>query len=402
MNFNYVIMFVYIIAVMFIKLQYEKYLELNSESDNYHRKNLQDIIGEIVIIGLASGFAGSGIIISLGITIEAGAVKYLFMAICLLALVNLRYACISYSAGLVALVSLIFGYPVLNVPSLLGMAAVMQLMESLLIFLLGNKDNIPVFIKHNGELTGAFMIRKFWPVPVIFLTSVLSNVVGTNPGVRIQWSSLFTPETLKTGAFALGLDCIIAIICYTDMAISTHPAKKARKTGLQFFVYSLLLLAISIMSINIVWLRYLGAVFCIGAHEGIILYNNYIERKGKPLYTPVWRGLKVLDVLPGSHAEKMGLQGGDVILRINGNDIQTNEGVREALSKYPVFTWIDVISWDGTAKSYEYRCYPDGYNNLGIIFVPREKEVTYNTDYFEHLSILKNIVNRFRDTNGSV
>jgi hypothetical protein len=63
---------------------------------------------------------------------------------------------------------------------------------------------------------------------------------------------------------------------------------------------------------------------------------------------------------------------------------------------------VDVVGWDGTQKSYEYKCYPEGYNFLGIISVPREKEVTYNTDYFEHLSILKNIVNRFRDISGSV
>lgn len=399
---NSLYMFIYIAAVLFIKLQYEKYLELNGEAGSYHRKSLQDIIIEITVIGLAAGLGGSLVIIALGITIEAEAVKYIFLSICILALINLRYACISYSAGLVAIISLITGYPRLDVPSLLGMAAVMQIVESLLIFFLGSRDSIPVFIKHKDELTGAFMIRKFWPVPIAFLTVFINKTVETVPYITFNWRSLFTPENLKTGAAALGLDCIVAILCYTDLAISTHPKKKTRRAGIHFFVYGVVLLLLSMASIDIVWLRYAAAVFCIGAHEGIILYGDYRERKGRPLFNPVRRGLKVLEVLPGSHAEKMGIQGGDTILGINGKDIQTIEGVQEALRQYPSYTWIDVAGWDGVSKTYEYKCYPDGYNSLGIISVPREKDVTYNTDYFEHLSILKNIVNKFRDINGSV
>ena len=106
-----------------------------------------------------------------------------------------------------------------------------------------------------------------------------------------------------------------------------------------------------------------------------------------------------MDVLPESHAKRMGIQRGDTILSVNSNDIQTEEGLNEALKEYPVYTWIHVIGWDGKEKTYEYRCYPGGYNDLGIMPVPREGEITYNTDKFEHMSIIKNIVTRFKGMN---
>ena len=54
------------------------------------------------------------------------------------------------------------------------------------------------------------------------------------------------------------------------------------------------------------------------------------------------------------------------------------------------------MSWDGKEKTVEYKCFPGGYNTLGIITVPREKEVTYNIGYIERMGILQNIVNKFR------
>jgi hypothetical protein len=213
---------------------------------------------------------------------------------------------------------------------------------------------------------------------------------------------MFKPETIQTGALALGLDCAVAVLCYSDLAITKHPEKKSRETAFQLFCYSAVLFIIAIFSIHLPWLKYVGTVFCIAVHEGINIYGRHIEKNGEPLFSPVRRGLKVMDIIPDSHAQRMGIQRGDTILSINGKDIQTEEGVTEALREYPTYTWIQIKGWDGKEKTCEYKYYQGGYNTLGVVSVPREKEVTYNTNYFEHLSILKNIVTRFRGMNKSV
>ncbi len=207
---------------------------------------------------------------------------------------------------------------------------------------------------------------------------------------------IFKPSAIEGGAWALGLDCLVAVLCYSDLAITKHPEKKCRQSAFMLFCYSAILLVLAICSIRIPWIGYAGVAFCVVAHEGINLYSTFSEKRGIPLYNAVRRGLRVLDMLPDSHARLMGLERGDVILSINNNDIQTEEGVIEALRDYPTFTWIRVSGWDGVERTVEYRCFPGGYNTLGIVSVPREKEVTYNTSYFENMSILKNIVNRFR------
>ena len=397
---NYLFVFLYIIIIVFIRMQYEKYNDLQSGLENWQGKSLREITESIVFVGLVTGFIGSFVIIGTGITIQGEAVKYLFFIMGILLLINIRFVCFAYPAGLLALFSLIFKFPEVDVSSILGLAAVMDLIESILIFLNKGKDSIPVFIKHKGEIAGAYLIRKFWPVPVVFLTALAQN---TPDGVQTIFTSgpwmLFKPQTMQTGVMALGLDCLIAVLCYSDLAITRHPEKKSKSTAYAIFGYSVALFIIALISRQVPWMKFVGAIFCLAVREAITLYGRYIEKTGKPLFAPTRRGLKIMEILPGSHAKLMGMHRGDTILSVNGNDIQTEEGLNEALKDYPVYTWIQAVGWDGKEKTYEYKCYPGGYNNLGIIPVPREAEVTYNTDRFEHMSIIKNIVTRFKGIN---
>lgn len=392
---NYFFILLYILVILFIRTQHQKYRELQSDIYGKPAQSLREITEQIILTGLIAGFVSSFFALRLGITIETDTIRYLFFTMCLMLLFDLRFVCISYAAGLLASVSLIFGVPKVNVPSLLCLAAVLQLVEGILVYLTRKGDCVPVFIRHNDEIAGAFLIRRFWIIPVVFFT-YLNQPGSITLDFAEGWTSVFKQPSLLEGAAALGLDCLAAVLFHTDIAITKHPEKKSAESAALLAGYSMILFALSFYSASVKWIEYAGVIFCILGHEGIYLWSKFSEKAGKPLYSAVRRGLRVMDVLPGSHAELMGLQRGDIILSINNSDIQTDEGVSEALRGFPTFTWIRVIGWNGEEKTLEYSCFPGGYNTLGIISVPREKDVTYKTSYFERISILQNIVNRFR------
>ena len=392
---NYFFIFLYILVIFYIRTQYQKYSDLQSDIYGKPAKSLKEITEQIILTGLIAGFAAGLIAVTGGIILEEDAVRYLFYIMCFLMLFDMRYVCISYAAGILAAISLIFGYPDVSIPSLLGLVAILQVVESILIYLSRKSACVPVFLRQKNEITGAFLIRKFWMIPIVFFTYIIQSG-GISFELSAGWPFLFGAPVLKGGAYALGLDCLVAVLCYSDIAITMHPEKKSAQSAAMYFIYSIMLLVFAVLSVYIQWVQYVGILFCVLAREGIHFYSVFSENRGKSLYSAVRRGLRIMDVLPGNHAQRMGLKRGDIILSINNNDIQTEEGVTEALREYPTFTWIHVIGWDGNERTVEYRCFPGGYNSLGIISVPREKEVTYNTGYFERMSILKNIVNRFR------
>lgn len=392
---NYFFVFLYILVIVYIRAAHQRYSELQSTIYGKPERSLREITEQIILIGLIAGFISSFFTVAAGVTIETETVRYLFLIMCLLLLFDLRLVCISYAAGILASASLILGSPKVNISSLLCLVAVLQLVESILVYLNRKGACVPIFIKHNGEIAGAFLIRRFWMIPVVFFTHLMQPGVNSLNLIQ-EWPMNFYSPALESGVWALGLDCLVAVLCHTDIAITRHPEKKSAQSAGMLFVYSIALLLMAFISLDVAWIGYIGVIFCVLGHEGIYFYSKLSERAGRPLFSAVKRGLRVMEVLADSHAAKMGLERGDIILSINNNDIQTDEGVGEALREFPTYTWIHVLSWDGKEKTVEYKCFPGGYNKLGIISVPREKEVTYKTEYFERMSILQNIVNRFR------
>ncbi|HEX2947769.1 MAG TPA: PDZ domain-containing protein [Clostridia bacterium] len=392
---NYFFIFLYILVILFIRAQYRKYSELQSAIYGKPAKSLKEITEQIILTGLIAGFVSSFFTVVAGITIEADTVRYLFYVMCVMLLFDLRFVCISYAAGILGAFSLITGILKVNIPSLLCLVGILQLVEGVLIWLNRKGECVPVFIRVNDEIAGAFLIRRFWMIPVVFFTYLMQ------PGLisldfASGWHLIFKGPPLTELAYVLGLDCLVAVLCQNDIAVTRHPEKKSIQSAFLMICYSAGLLALSWLSLKTVWVGYVGVAYCILAHEAISLYSNLSEKRGVPLYSAVRRGLRIMEVLPGGHAELMGLKRGDIILGINGHDIQTEEGVNEALREFPTYTWINVSGWDGKERTVEYNCYPGGYNSLGIVCVPREREVTYNTAYIERVSILQNIVNRFR------
>lgn len=393
---DYKLLPVYVVVIFLIKTKYEKYMELQSSVYGDYGKTARQIIEETIFYGLVIGFSGSLILVSIGITINTEVFKYMFVIIMLMALINTRFVCFSYAAGIVAVIGLIFNIPEVDASTLLMLVAVTHFIESALIFFNAGRDSVPVFIKHKQGIAGAFLTQKFWPVPVVFLTFLARGSESLISVNMTDWWPLIKPHTFYTGALALGLDCVIAVLSYSDIAITKQPEKRSRENAYQIFVYSVVLLLIALASTRIFAFKVVGALFSIAAHEGIVFYGHYREKHGNPMFKSAERGLKVLDVLPGSHAQRIGIKRGDTILNINGYDIQTEGGVDEVLKSFPTFAWIHVIDADGNERTYEYKCFPDGFNRLGIISVPREREITYNIDYFDQLSVLKNLVARFR------
>ncbi|RKD30092.1 PDZ domain-containing protein [Thermohalobacter berrensis] len=361
-------------VVLLLYFQYKRVAKMEKRILGTNKEPIHKRVLSSMLMGILGGIIGSFVILLLGITIEANDFKYVFLLAILLMLFHPRFICFSYAGGIISLSSLLFGYPKVNVSSIIAIVAVLHLVESFLILLDGDNTLIPIFMKKNNRVVGGFNMMRFWPIPFIVLLIIGQMTVLENGVNMPEWWPLFKPDGVLANQTDLTfyMIAVIAVLGYGDMSITDYPKNKIKNSSKNLFLFSIILLILAVLSSHIYVFKYIAALFSPIAHEALIQYGRKREREGTPVFLPSHRGVKVLDVIPNSVGEKLGLKSGDIILSINGERVYTKREIDEILSYYPTFIWVDYYS-NGEVISKDYANYRKGVRNLGVLVISNDE-----------------------------
>jgi hypothetical protein len=352
------------------------------------RLPLKDKMSSSLFNGFIGGLFGSFLVVLLGITIEtytpnsqgvfASGITYIWIIAILLAMVNVRYLCFSYAGGLVALISLVFGFPNVNVPGLMALVGILHLIESLLIWMDGHSYSVPIFVKKSsGKIVGGYIMNRMWPIPLVLtalafpLALGISNISGE---IMPSWWPLLTQQQ----AFSYVMFFVPVVLGYGDIALTQAPEQRCRKSAYRLAAYSMILIILSIIAARLQIFAFIAALFAPVAHEALIIWGKREEEEGKPLFDGSGDGICVLYVRENSIGKEMHIEAGDRVLGINNNAMHSESQLAEFLATYPTYIWLEVKKPNGSIKTLEWQNYREGIKNLGILIVPRNAGV-----YFE-------------------
>jgi len=317
-------------------------------------------MGRVLLFGLIAGILISVLLYFLPITIQPLELTVIWITTLILAFFRLRFFCLSYSAGLISLVTIILGTVSNNfsgqnllfwqfieqfhVFSWLFLANIFHLAEAFLILSL-EKEGLPLFINgKRGKVIGAFLLQGFWLIPIFYFFA----------GVLIP---------------------LPVIIGYNDLAINSTPKEKLRFS-------SLLMLSISILNIGLLGISFLlpdnlgtlieffTSILTISTHEIMIYLINRRERTREPLFLNSQTGLKVFTVIPDSFAHRVGIKGNEVIIKVNNLQVQTKEDFYQALQLQSAFVKLEIRDTKGEVRFINQPFYKGEHHQLGIILVP--------------------------------
>ena len=326
----------FIAVLCIIYVQYYKIGRMEKEIIGY-KKSAGLKLARSTMLGMLGGILTTVLFIYLGVVIIPTDFMYILVAAIILSFINPRYMCFAYAGGIVSLSSLIIGYPRIKISQVMSVVAVLHIVESILILLDGSKDRLPILFEARDEIVGGFNMNRFWPIPfVVFMGD-----------------GLIHPVTL------------MAILNYGDYSISSYPKKKTIKTSLSLFIYSVSLLYISKIIAN----PFISPIFALLGHEYIIIRNTKIEDKRFPIFNSPGKGVKVLEIIPNSIADKLGIKTGDILLKINGIEITDKKDLEDLMIISPGKFKIELfnIKTGLTTKRYNGK-----RKSLGLIIVPRD------------------------------
>lgn len=324
-----------------------------------------------LVTGMAGGILASLLFLILGIALPDSGILPVWILALVLMLIHPRFLCFSYAGGLVALSYLLFGFPHVNVAGLMGLVAILHLVEAVLIRFTGGLRAMPVFVRHHdGRVVGGFALQKFWPVPFFALLALVAPELAS-PGTGVvmpDWWPLI--GAVGSGGMYV-LFPVAAALGYGDMAVTSTPQQKARRTSNHLFAYSVGLLVLAVLATNHTAWAFVAALYSPLAHEWVIYAGRRSERIGEPLFSED-RGVMVLATLPGSVGAALDLRAGDIIRRFNGQPIRHQEDLMEAMNPWALNVELHIEN--GLTGEHRVIRHPGKVPPLGVILVPSRND----------------------------
>jgi len=332
-----------------------------------------------IFFGSIGGVIGSFLLTMVGVNISQLGFGYIWPVAIVLMMINIRYLCFAYAGGLVALSKVLFGWPLVDVPQVLVLVAILHITESILIAISGKYGNMPVILRRkDGRMVGAFNLQNFWPLPLILMSAVTvpdASITSSMINMPDWWPILPVAAPPEGHQWMYVMIPVVAALGYTDLSITSAPAKRRRTSALYLAAYSILLLGLSLLSIKYTGLQLLAALVSPLGHELLIQLDINRELEGTPRYVPPGQGVMVLDTVIDSPAYKIGLQPGDILLNVHGVIVNTPSQLGAALEELPSKFVIEFLRDERIMQ--RKISLGETEPKLGVILVPNGNEQQY-------------------------
>lgn len=384
--------FLFWLVLLLVYTQYKRSIRLEQQLFGRAKNNPKKLTLISLGCGVLAGLLASLLLVFLGISIIDVGILYVWPLLIFLLLFHPRYMCFAYAGGIVSLISLMLnavaayqpaileigllaGIADMNVPGLMAIVGILHLTESILIYLSGHIGPSPIYLKHrNNGVVGGFSLQKFWPLPIVGLWAmgVPEGAAGAEAVISMpDWWPLVggAPDPGEGEKLVYSMFPLVAGLGYGDMSVASDPKEKSKRSAFFLFIYSVILIAVSVGSAFVSPLMWVAALIAPIGHEALIVLGNAIEFSRDPIYSQGGRGLKILDIMPGSLADQMGLSPGDIILHVNEIPVNSKEDLTTSVYQVQPYVRLNVETSKGDPKLVKAPLY-ENHTHLGIIPVP--------------------------------
>ncbi|MEB3102374.1 PDZ domain-containing protein [Paenibacillaceae bacterium T2] len=376
----------YYIGIAIVILQYRRQLRL--ERKLFHTK-IHSSLGRALrtlLWGWAAGLAASILMAFIGVSISFDIVVILWVITFLLIFIRIRYLRLAYSAGLLGIAhSILMLLPDVHpagfigrladavreahIPSLLLLVGFLQLIEALFIRYDGFQSAVPLFFEgKRGKIVGGYQMYRFWPVPLFLLvpaqthqSMLLSSPIAGGDLWSAGWTLIALP----------------AMIGFAEYTLTRLPREKALRSSKLLLIYGIAMLLSALLSDFWPPATILASIAVILLHELHAGISRRREHRSAPQFVHDERGLKVLAVIPGGPAERMGILPGEIIHKVNGIKVGAKEQLHKALQANPAFCRMEIINHENQSKFVSGAIFAGDHHQLGIVLCPDEQAGYY-------------------------
>ncbi|EGA89250.1 hypothetical protein GPDM_11225 [Planococcus donghaensis MPA1U2] len=209
-----------------------------------------------------------------------------------------------------------------------------------------------------GLKAAAYISKRLWLLPILLVV----------PGSLLDSYAPYWPQ-LPIGESNFSFILFPMVFGFIGRSQRTLPV----------YLYPLVGKAVTTLGISIIvvglgallW-QPLAAVALVGGVIGriaIAVHFALKERSGNYAVTPQPQGVMIIDVLPGSPADKMGLLRGEVIRKVNGIAITNESELYEAIQVNAAHCRLEVLDHNLEVRLRQHVIFRHDHHRLGLLVV---------------------------------
>ncbi|MFD3446531.1 PDZ domain-containing protein [Microbacteriaceae bacterium 4G12] len=254
--------------------------------------------------------------------------------------------------------------------SLQALAILMSLLllvEGRLIIKNAAQTSTPRLLKgKRGFHIGMHRAKRLWLLPVFIF------IPGDAITKLFDWWPI-----VSIGSHTFSLFLVPFAVGFSKAIRGALPSTSISYTGRRIVGLSILVLALAIISHWLPGVAVAAAGVAILGRFTIAIRDRIEDAKQPPYFSIQENGLMILDTLPESPAEEMGLKPGEIIVKVNGIVPKTLKDFYQALQRNAAgaFCKLDVIDTNGELRFVQRAMFAGEHHELGIIFVQRDYDL---------------------------
>ena len=237
------------------------------------------------------------------------------------------------------------------------LAGLLLVAEGMLIRKYGAQYASPIVENSKRGLKAvAFLSKKIWVLPIFFV------IPGSVIDAYLPWWPQFS---LGSNQFSLVLFPII--VGFQQMTRHTLPVYLYPKLGRAVVILGELVIIGGLVAYFVPIVGFVMLI--VGLVARIAISIRYVMREQKDVYAVSAKsnGVMIAGVLPNSPAEKMGLDVGEIIRKVNGIEVHSERQLYEALQINAAHCRLEVLNHQNEVRLTQHVVYNGDHHRIGLL-----------------------------------
>ncbi|TWT04976.1 PDZ domain-containing protein [Planomicrobium sp. CPCC 101079] len=209
-----------------------------------------------------------------------------------------------------------------------------------------------------GLMAAFYNSKRLWLLPVLLVV----------PGSLVESYAPYWPQ-LPIGESVFSFILFPVVFGFQNRARKTLPIYLFPLIGKSIMIAGGSIIALALGAFLWQPMALVALLAGLLARLGISIFYTVKERQGNHAVTPQALGVMIVDVLPDSPADKMGLIRGEVIRKVNGLTVSNESELYEAIQVNAAHCRLEVLDHNKEVRLRQHVIFRHDHHRLGLIVV---------------------------------